>query len=128
MRNLGAAASLLMVLTLVAAPLRAHAEDAGKAPAGKGQKAEDRDRKAKALFAAGRYQEAIDLLAQLYADTGNPTYLRNIGRCHQRLHDPERAISSFEEYLLRAKDITPAERDEVKGFIREMEELKSKQA
>ena len=59
----------------------------------------DRDRKAKTLFAAGRYQEAVDVLAPLYAETGNATYLRNIGRCYQRLRDPDKAIASFEEYL-----------------------------
>lgn len=86
------------------------------------------DRRAKSLFAAGKYEEAIELLGQLYADTGNPVYLRNVGRCYQRLRLPEKAIASFEEYLLRGKDVSAAERDEVRGFIREMEDLKRQQA
>ena len=89
---------------------------------------EDLEGKAKRLFVAGKYAEAIDILARLYTETGNPIYLRNIGRCYQRLRDVDRAIASFEEYLLRAKNISKAEREEVQGFVRELEELKRRNA
>lgn len=116
----------LVLVATAAAPRTGGAQESRRKAAA--QAAEDTDRKAKTLFAAGRYEEAIELLAQLYADTANPIYLRNIGRCYQRLHQPDKAIGSFEEYLLRGKDITPAERDEVKGFIRDLEEMKRRQA
>src|SRR4029077_10295518 len=41
---------------------------------------------------------------------------------------PDSAISSFREYLRQGKDVTPAQRAQVEGYIREMEELKKKQA
>ena len=41
----------------------------------------DRERKAMSAFAAGRYQDALNLYADLYADYHDPVYLRNIGRC-----------------------------------------------
>lgn len=88
----------------------------------------DLDRKAQLAFVSGRYQEAIDLFTQLYLDFGDAEYLRNLGRCHQRNRDPDKAIASFDEYLLKAKDLKPAEVAEIKGFIREMEDLKKKQA
>lgn len=88
------------------------------------QGAPDRDLRARTHFAAGQYKEALDAYATLYAETLHPTYLRNIGRCHQKLGDPDRAIDSFREYLRKADDLTTKQRGEVEGFIREMEELK----
>jgi tetratricopeptide (TPR) repeat protein len=77
-------------------------------------------------FAAGRYAAALELFAELYAQTLHPTYLRNIGRCHQELGDPDKAIGSFRQYLAKAHDLKPAERQEIEGFIGEMEALKRK--
>jgi hypothetical protein len=44
-----------------------------------------RELKAREDFAGGRYQEALDLFARLYAESLHPNYLRNIGRCYQNL-------------------------------------------
>jgi hypothetical protein len=120
----------LCAAALALSPVAAHAQPtAPAAPAGAAsKKTEDRDRQAKRLFVSGNYKEAIEVLTDLYSDTGNPIYLRNIARCYQRLRDPDRAIASFEEYLLRGKDIPAHEREEVKGFIREQEELKRRSA
>ena len=82
-----------------------------------------RELQAREDFAAGRYQEALDLFAKLYAEKLHPNYLRNIGRCYQNLGDPDKAISSFHEYLRKAKGIAPDERREVEGYIKEMEDL-----
>ena len=83
--------------------------------------------RARIAYAAGEYQEALDIFAGLYAETLHPTYLRNIGRCHQLMGNPDKAISSFQEYL-RKGDVDAAERKEVQGFIGEMRELKSQRA
>jgi hypothetical protein len=80
-----------------------------------------REVEARADFAAGRYQQAIDLFAQLYGETLNPIYLRNIGRCQQGLNQAEPAIKSFREYLKKAKGLKPDERLEIEGYIKEME-------
>jgi hypothetical protein len=117
------AGSYIALLLVLGGPLSAGAR---QVPAGAPAGVEDLDQKAKRLFVAGQYAEAIEILARLYTETSNPVYLRNIGRCHQRLRDPDRAIGAFEEYLLRAKNITRAERDEVRGFIRELEEMKKR--
>jgi tetratricopeptide (TPR) repeat protein len=86
--------------------------------------ADARELKAREEFAAGRYHEALDLFAKLYAETLHPVYLRNVGRCYQNLGDPDRAIISFRDYLRKHKTIEPEERREVEGFISEMEQLK----
>jgi hypothetical protein len=83
-----------------------------------------REMKAREAFAAGRYQDALDMFAKLYAESLNPIYLRNIGRCHQNLGEPDRAIASFRDYLRKANTLPAAERKEIDGFIKEMEELK----
>ncbi len=79
---------------------------------------------AREAFGAGRYQDALDLFAKLYGETLHPNYLRNIGRCQQNLGDPDKAITSFREYLRQAKNVSQAERAEVEGFITELEEAK----
>ena len=87
-----------------------------------------REIKAREDFVAGRYQEALDLFAKLYAETLHPNYLRNIGRCYQNLGEPERAITSFRDYLRKGRDISPAEHAEIDGYIAEMEGLKRQRA
>jgi len=81
------------------------------------------DLDARRAFAAGRCQEALDLYVDLYAQTLHPNYLRNIGRCYQNLGQADKAISSFREYLRKARGLARAEADEIQGYIREMEAL-----
>ena len=87
-----------------------------------------RELKAREEFAGGRFQDALDIFARLYAESLHPNYLRNIARCYQKLGQPDRAIDSFRDYLQKAKDVTPDERKEVDGYIKEMEDLKRQQA
>jgi hypothetical protein len=84
--------------------------------------------KAREAFAAGRYEDALGLFAKLYAETLHPVYLRNIGRCHQKLRQPEKAIDKFHEYLAKEKKITADERAEIESYIKEMEVLRDEQA
>jgi len=93
-----------------------------------GADGDPREVKAREDFAAGRYQQALDAFAKLYAETVHPTYLRNIGRCYQNMGDPDRAIISLRDYLRKKKEITPEERAEVEGFIAEMEALKKRRS
>jgi tetratricopeptide (TPR) repeat protein len=90
--------------------------------------AQDQDLKARKLFAGGDYRQALDVYVSLYAETLHPTYLRNIARCQQNLGEADKAIASFREYLRKAKDLRTAERQEIEGYIAEMEDLKRRQA
>ncbi len=87
-----------------------------------------RELEARADFAAGRYQKAVDTFAQLVADTGDPLYLRNIGRCYQKMKHAQEAIDSFQEYLLKGKNLSKSERSEIEGYIKEMQALKASEA
>ena len=82
-----------------------------------------REVEARADFAAGRYQKAVDTFAILFAETGDPVFLRNIGRCYQKMKRPAEAIDSFKEYLHKARELTAGERQEVEGYVSEMEAL-----
>ena len=84
--------------------------------------------KAREAFASGRYDDALGLFAKLYAETLHPVYLRNIGRCHQKMRQPEKAIDKFHEYLAKEKKISADERKEIDGYIKEMETLQAEQA
>jgi len=84
--------------------------------------------KAREAFASGRYDDALNLFAKLYAETLHPVYLRNIGRCHQKLRQPEKAIDKFREYLAKEKKLPAEERKEIEGYIQEMEALQQEQA
>jgi hypothetical protein len=108
---------LVAAVPIVAAPA-AHAAKADNAT----------EMKAREAFAAGRYDEALELFAKLYAQTLHPVYLRNIGRCHQKMRQPEKAIDKFNEYLAKEKKISADERKEIDGYIKEMETLRDEQA
>jgi len=108
-------AVLVVVLSLSGMVGVAHADHAG-------------EMKARESFAAGRFDEALELFAKLYAETLNPIYLRNIGRCHQKLREPQKAIDAFHDYLAKGKKINADERSEIDGYIKEMEALRDEQA
>lgn len=91
-------------------------------------RAEDRrEKQGRALFAKGEYEKALDVFATLFSETNDAIYLRNIGRCYQKLQQPEKAIDSFREYLRRGH-VKAGERAEVEGFIKEMEALQKERA
>jgi hypothetical protein len=83
--------------------------------------------KARESFAAGRYDEALQTFAKLYAETLHPVYLRNIGRCHQKMREPQKAIDAFQDYLAKTKTgkdkITADERAEIDGYIKDMQAM-----
>src|SRR3954469_5086305 len=88
----------------------------------------DSEKRARELFAVGQYSQALEIYGRLYAETTHPTYLRNIGRCYQNLGEPDKAISSFREYLRQVRSLSADQRAVVEGYIHEMEDLKKRQA
>ncbi len=119
----------ILVLSVVTVGIVPSPAEAAKSKASKDKKERDpREMQAREAFAAGNYKEALDIYTKLYASKLHPTFLRNIGRCYQNLGEPDRAISSFREYLRKAKNMSADERTEVEGYITEMEELQQRNA
>jgi hypothetical protein len=75
---------------------------------------------AEAHFEAGRFREALRTFEKLYRETGQPVYLRNWARCHQKLNQPTEAIKRFEEYLQVGKDVDGLERNEIEHYLRDL--------
>ena len=84
-----------------------------------------RDREAAATFRQGQYAEALALYEALARETQHPIYLRNLGRCHQMLRQPDQAIHRFQQYLQTSPDVSEKERQEIRGYIAEMESLRA---
>jgi hypothetical protein len=119
---------LALQLLLVVATLGSTVAPTSNAAQAATKQTDKREIGARKAFAAGHYEEALDLYTQLYADKVHPTYLRNVGRCYQNLKQPEKAINAFRDYLRQAKGLTASERNEVEGYIAEMETLQKQQA
>lgn len=60
------------------------------------------ERSAKKACASGDYAKGVDILADLYVRTDDPTFIFNQGRCYEQNHQWVRAIDRFREYLVKA--------------------------
>jgi tetratricopeptide (TPR) repeat protein len=120
----GVAAGLVAITGLVAEIVAV----LGPRPAAAAPARDRREMRAREAYAAGRYQDALEIYVKLYAEKLHPNFLRNIGRCYQNLAEPDKAISSFKEYLRKARRLDRGEREEIDGYIREMEQLKQARA
>jgi hypothetical protein len=69
---------------------------------------------------AGDATSGVALLAELYVETRNATYIYNQARCYQQNGRPAEAIQHFREYLRKAT-VSPDERQSIEGFIKELE-------
>jgi len=113
------------LVVIAAAP--AAAADPKAAPPGAGASTpaerQARGEEAAKAFMLGRYDEALATYLDLYIKSNQRLeYLRNIGRCQQKLKQYDRATESFKEYLRRGgKHLSADERKEIQGFITEME-------
>jgi hypothetical protein len=83
-----------------------------------------RELEARKSFAEAHYEDALHIFADLFAQFGDPIYLRNIARCYQKMKRPAEAIATFQEYLAKAK-VSPEERQQISGYISEMESLQA---
>jgi hypothetical protein len=88
-----AAALLAAVLAAPAVRAQAQATDV-----------EAREREALAACDSNQVQKGIDLLARLWADTMEPTYVYDQGRCYQKASMPKEAHARFQEFLRVVKD------------------------
>jgi len=86
--------------------------------------AQDRDQReleAKKACLGGHADKGIELLADLYTDTNDPTYIYNQGRCFEQNGRAEEAITRFREYLRKATALPPNERAQLQRHIDELE-------
>jgi tetratricopeptide (TPR) repeat protein len=80
-----------------------------------------KEKAAKKACATGDFAKGVDLLADLFVDTNDFSWVYNQGRCYQQNNRWEQAISRFREYLRKAKDISESDRAETERQIADCE-------
>jgi hypothetical protein len=76
------------------------------------------ERAARKACLSGNYDRGVDILAELFVDTKNPTYVFNQGRCFEQNSMFKEAISHFEEYLrLSGATLSGADRTDAEKHI-----------
>ena len=76
---------------------------------------------------AGRFQAGVDLLAQMFVETGDANYIYNQGRCYEQNGKFSEAILRFREFLRKAKDLSAEEKADVNGHITDCQAGKAEQ-
>ncbi len=67
---------------------------------------EARSKAAKIACAAGDFRKGVEVLAELYVDTNDTTFIYNQGRCYEQNHQWISAIDRFREYLRKTPRIS----------------------
>jgi len=80
-----------------------------------------RELEAKKACLSNRPDRGIELLAELYAESNDPTYIYNQGRCYQQNGRGADALIRFREYLRKAPNLPASEKSEVEHTITELE-------
>jgi hypothetical protein len=80
-----------------------------------------REVEAKKACLARHTERGIELLAELYAETNDPTYIYNQARCYQQGGKAQEALVSFREYLRKAHELPADEKAQVEAYISELE-------
>jgi hypothetical protein len=79
------------------------------------------ERTAKKACLLGDFKKGTEILADLYLDTNDPTYVFNQGRCLEQNGQNELAILRFQEYLRKAEGLSPADADAVSKRIDDLQ-------
>lgn len=111
-----ALAGLVGMLLLLALP--AQADDATERQA-RVKQAQQQFERGKRAYNLGRFEAALEAFSSAYELKPVPELLFNLGQCHKKLHNHERALFFFESYL-REKPDAP-NREQVEALIKEIE-------
>jgi len=80
-----------------------------------------------AACASGNVDRGIAILGELYAETRNPSYVFNQGRCYQKNGQLEPARHRFAEYLRIGTNEPPEDIQRAQGFIKEIDDTLARQ-
>jgi hypothetical protein len=81
---------------------------------------EAREREARKACFTGNVDRGVEILVDLYGETGHPNYIYNQARCFERNGKYDQALLSYEDYLRKAKDLGDAERAQVEKSIADL--------
>jgi hypothetical protein len=90
--------------------------------------AEDpRPRAALGACSSGDVKRGVAILAELYAETRNPSFVFNQARCYQQNGQLEPARQRFDEYLRVGKNEPPDDLQRAQGYIKEIDDALARQ-
>ncbi|HWJ55272.1 MAG TPA: hypothetical protein VNR90_03625, partial [Vicinamibacterales bacterium] len=92
----------------------------GSATARAADSREAREREARKACFTGNVDRGVEILVDLYGETGHPNYIYNQARCFERNGKYDQALLSYEDYLRKAKDLGDVERAQVEKSIAEL--------
>jgi len=81
---------------------------------------EAREREARKACFTGNVDRGVEILVDLYGETGHPNYIYNQARCFERNGKYDQAVLSYDDYLRKAKDLGDAERAQVEKSIADL--------
>jgi tetratricopeptide (TPR) repeat protein len=84
-------------------------------------KSQAKERVAKRACLSGDYLKGVSILAELFVDTNDPTYLFNQGRCYEQNVRYLEAAERFKEYLRKAPKLSDSEKADVDKHIADCE-------
>jgi hypothetical protein len=91
------------------------------APSALGANVESKERVAKKACLLGDVDKGAEILADLYVNTNDATYIYNQGRCFEQNGKNDQAVLRFKEYLRKAKNLPKSESEAVLGKIEELQ-------
>jgi len=92
----------------------------GAATARAADSREAREREARKACFTGNVDRGVEILVDLYGETGHPNYIYNQARCFERNGKYDQAVLSYEDYLRKATNLGDVERAQVEKSIAEL--------
>jgi hypothetical protein len=81
---------------------------------------ETKEREARKACFTGNVDRGVEILVDLYGETGHPNYIYNQARCFERNGKYDQAVLSYEDYLRKATNLSEAERAQVEKSIADL--------
>jgi hypothetical protein len=88
---------------------------------------QEQSKEARKRCLTGRYDQGMNILADLFSETRDPTYVYNQGRCSEQNQRLDDAIAHFKEYL-RSDGLTPEDRAAGEKHLADCQSEKQKEA
>jgi hypothetical protein len=95
-------------------------------PASAGNKNQTKERQAKKACLSGDYVKGVGILADLFIESNDPTFLFNQGRCYEQNVRYVEAAERFKEYLRKATHLTADDKADVDKHIADCEAAAAK--
>lgn len=85
------------------------------------------ERAARKACLSGDYTNGVSILAELFVDTKDPTYIFNQARCFEQNRRYEDALARFQEYMRAAPDLDASDKAAAEKHIADCQDLLAKQ-